>query len=902
MPDLRIEHAVCTLALVGLVIALAAVGCDAQVQRPVLDHGINPADTAGYESAVRRIMAMDEEELLSFVPDKPVRYYCECPNCYGGVEGNNVFLWDIERPDEIKCRFCGTIIPNDKYPEDQLLTGHNALGEEVSFRYYYSQEHDVAHFFSGLLRRHKTIWLENQLVALGKAYQVTRNEAYAERVVLVLNKIAEYYPHYPVVRDLPRIFAFRESQHPPYAWDSGKWGHFHNEIPKGCINAYDMVHDSAAFDALSVRLGHDVRARIENELFRATYDAVAAKDDHISNVVGYDIAGAAMLGRVIGEPRYVHWAFDWMVKNVEMGFFRDGMWKEAPSYHYMTIGGLRSAFSTVVGYSDPPGYIDEVDGTRFDNLDPEKAVPFWARCIDAPAVIGHPNGVSACVHDTHPYEQRSQPRSVTVSTIAPGFGHASLGRGVGADQMQAQLHFSGGYGHAHNDNLNLTLWAKGKEMLPDVGYTWTQMRYWATCTLAHNLVVVDRSEQSLSGSDGDLLWFFPDSAGVGVVEADGIRAYRSIEGMQMYRRMLAMVPVSPADAYVVDVFRVKGGTLHDWALHGDADEDTRAECSLPLSGSLENLMIAGEEWVEPMIEGARHPMYGMVRDVASGTTDAGFTVDFRYDDEAGRGMRLHMLPAAGSEVLLGRSPSVRRMGVGSRGDMRKGYDFWMPHLLVRRQGEPDQTNLFAAVEEPWAGRPFVDGVRQIALEPADDNAVAIQVRHGAYVDTIISTLDEPPYPERVTADGVRFRGRLGIIRRSGDVVAGAWMFEGQSLHLGDFAMATDISAYEGAISDAWRVAGGAEADAFVTSAALPPGETLKGAWLIRRDSAGFTQGYEIARVEKRGADTVIVLTEDPGVRIEDGVTTETYFPARKTEGQNTFRIPLAASVVRDNVR
>ncbi len=45
-------------------------------------------------------MAMGEEQLLGFVPDKPIVAYCECPNCYGGVEGNYIFKWTIERPDD----------------------------------------------------------------------------------------------------------------------------------------------------------------------------------------------------------------------------------------------------------------------------------------------------------------------------------------------------------------------------------------------------------------------------------------------------------------------------------------------------------------------------------------------------------------------------------------------------------------------------------------------------------------------------------------------------------------------------------------------------------------------------------------------------------------------------------
>ena len=229
----------------------------------------------------------------------------------------------------------------------------------------------------------------------------------------------------------------------------------------------------------------------------------------------------------------VHWAFGWMKENVNAGFMADGMRHEAPSYHYMTVGGLRYAFESVRGYSDPPGYRDPVTGARFDNLDPEREVPFWEKVQRAPEVIGFPNGWLNPVHDTHPYERRAQPRARTVSTICPAYGHASLGRGTGSDQLMAQLHFSGGYGHAHQDSLNLTLWAKEREMLPDLGYTWTQMRTWTTCTLSHNTVVVNRRNQRTHDSDGDLLAFFPDAGGIGAVEADGRRAYADIDGLDV---------------------------------------------------------------------------------------------------------------------------------------------------------------------------------------------------------------------------------------------------------------------------------------------------------------------------------------------------------------------------------
>ena len=868
------------------------------VKHPVMDYGINPDGAASYEAAVKQITAMTEEQMLSFVPDKPVTTYCECPNCYGGVEGNNIFEWSVGRPTELKCRFCGALYPNEKYPEDEVLEGQNSLGETIRFVYHQNHETGVPHFITGNLTKYRRDWLMRQCMALGKAYQATGKGEYARRVALVLDGIAQVYPHYPVVQDLPRRFRFRESQEPPWPWDSGRWGHFHNEIPKYAIWSYDMVCESEEFDRLSQERGYDVREKLEDEFFKVTFEAVAAIKHHVSNVVGYDVAGAAILGRVINEPRYVHWAFGWMKKNVDAGFFYDGMWHEAPSYHYMTIGGLGSAFSTVRGYSDPAGYVDQIDGTRFDDLDPENELPFYAKALHAPAVLDFPNGCSTTVHDTHPYERRSPARNRTVSTITPGYGHASLGRGTGAHQMQAQLHFSGRHGHAHLDNLNLTLWAKEREMLPDLGYTWTQMRYWCTCTVGHNTVVVDRVNQGGAPSDCDLIWFFPDAAGVSAAAADGQRGYANISGLNMYRRAIVMVPVSAADAYVLDLFHVRGGSIHDWALHGDADEDTTATCSLPLGDARKWLLGPDEEWVEPEIEGARFNPYGMLRDMRSAPADGGFRVSFRYDEGADRGIRIHMLPGGPAEVLIGHSPSVRRMGQGTRGDMRKAYDFWMPQLLVRRQGEAPLASVFAAIEEPFSGDPFISNVEPLALTPPDPNAVALQITHGDAVDTIISTLDEPPYPERVAANGVRLRGKLGLVREVAGTGIAAWLFEGLEISAGRLSITTDAGHYDGEISAAMRKTDGAEIDAFITSADVPLGEYLHGVWMIVTHGNGFTHGYQIDRIEEREGSRVIVLADDHGLRIQGDTTREVYYPQREIKGINSFHIPLSATVSR----
>ena len=891
--------AMTSVLLICLTAGAFAAGQALDLQRPVLRHNLDPAKAEEYEDAVRTVMAMSEEEMLSFLPEYSFTERCECPNCYGGSQGFSIFAWTVERPNEMTCKYCGTVLPNEKYPEQRTLTGHNALGEEISIPYHFNEEKEVPHFFSNHLAYLRRGWVVKQTTALAQAYRVTKKPEYAYRVALVLERVADRYAHYPAMANRnPRSYNFFPSQEPPYPWNGGRWGTFHAEIPLSLVRAYDLVYDSEEFDRLSAQRGYDLREKIENDLFKATFAAVEAVPSHIGNTIGYDVNSAAILGQVIGEPHMVHWAFDWIVANVNDAFYADGMWKEGtPSYHHMTLSGLRGCFNTVRGYTDPPGYSHPETGLRFDDLNPDELVPLWVKVQTAPSLVDWPNGRSPCVHDTHPYERRSEPRTETVSTILPAFGHVSLGRGIGDNQMQAQLHFSGGYGHQHSDNLNLNLFAKGSEMLCDIGYSWSQLAYWTRCSLGHNLVVVDRKNQPTAKSDGSLLAYFPDTDGVSVVEADGIRGYQSIEDLAMYRRMLVMIPVSDADAYVLDIFRIHGGQIHDWTVNGDADEDMTAQASVPLPESHNWMLEEGEEWREPTLEGHSFNPYGLVRDVAMGETDSGFHVTFAYESDDTKGIRVHMANSYPIEVWLGKSPSVRRMGTRNDADMRKAYDFWMPKLVVRRKADAPLHSVFTAVHEPMHGTPFIGTVERLELTPADENAVAIRVTHGDVTDTIISTLDAAPYPERKTADGISLHGRLGIVRQTAGVTTAAWLFEGDELSDGRQSVKTPAAAYTGQLLAVTRKAEGAAHDAFVTDADLPTDGSLDGLWMLVTHGDGINaRGFEIDRVEPGDGNTVVILADDPGLVIDGESTSEVYHPARSFEGANLFRIPCATTL------
>ena len=95
------------------------------VKHPVLDHGVDVKKAAAYKDAVARVMAMGEQEMLSYVPNRPMRVFCQCPKCYGGSY-SGVFTWRIDRPDELTCRYCATVFPNAEHPDNESIRGTNA--------------------------------------------------------------------------------------------------------------------------------------------------------------------------------------------------------------------------------------------------------------------------------------------------------------------------------------------------------------------------------------------------------------------------------------------------------------------------------------------------------------------------------------------------------------------------------------------------------------------------------------------------------------------------------------------------------------------------------------------------------------------------------------------------------
>ena len=771
------------------------------------------------------------------------------------------------------CKHCGTVYPGGAYPDDRVLKVKNPLGVEVEYPYWEDGDGN-RYFFMGRVWWEQRFYLAERARMMGELYQARGERAVARRAVLILNAFATYYPGYLVCQDIAhetKLF-FTE---PPFPRRGGKWGEWkYEEIPTNLLLAYDSICNSGEVE----RLGADVRARIENDFFRACVRQDGYHGRLYTNASPHTYEGYAMAGRVLGEPEWVHEAVRRTETFAQKHFFVDGFWCQGSvGYHRYTLNGLQRVFDALRGYSDPPGYEDMEDGKRFDDLDPERDLPAVKRALGIMDLCLYPDGRRMVVHDCWARFENLQVPEQSVSTLLPGMGHAWMGCGRGGSQVQAHLHFSdGAYGHSHADNLNLILFAQGQELVSDLGYTHSRYRMWSRSTLAHNTVLIDGKEQHIGDSEnpaaGRLLAFETCCEPVQWMEAGAERAYPGLANV--YRRMQMLVRVDDDLAYVVDLFRVAGGNRHDWVMHGSADRDGTGELNLKTAFYGENLLPGvrvrfPEDARDSGDAEGENPNYAFVQNVHRGEGRA--TVTFRSTD-SDVGVKTHLFPEC--EVFLGDAPSLRR---AEENDALLDQ-YRMPVFLARRDGVAE--SCFVAVHEPLEGDGFIEAVE---VQACGMDEVVLSVKHGGGTDHIVHRVESG----EVRVGDLQMQGEVGFVReRAGEPV---WMglWGGTELRWRDQVL-SGKGIFRGKVTGVLRKADGAAKDALVVEGDLA--DDLQGVTAILEFGDESTLGYRVEQIEQEEGETHLALADDPGIEITPQGMRHLYCPGRKILGEVTFKV------------
>ncbi|MEQ1828714.1 MAG: heparinase II/III family protein, partial [Pirellula sp.] len=591
----------------------------------------------------------------------------------------------------------------------------------------------------------------------------------ARRSAIIVLRFAEVFPSWCFHYDYP--FRQKEVYNGPVdpknfrsGYRTARWTWWaYSDVPTLLIQAYDDIRDSGALEELSRERGIDAAAIIESNLIREACEQVIANEDQLTNMSPTAWRGLIGAGKTIREPRYVHEPVRRLKRFVETQFFYDGMWSEgSPDYGSQSVGGLEQVLQQLKGYSDPPNYIDSIDGRRFDALDLSNDFVALKLARDALSKMRLPNGRAVPVHDTWPTSQRGS-TSKTEPYLLPALGHACLGGGQAEHQTQFHLTWSGGYGHSHGDNLSLMLFADQREQLSDLGYTHTAYRSWTLATSAHNTVVIDGKNQDLgnkeSPTDGALQWFDVSNEHVQVVRASGEKGYPGLA--QLYSRSLIVIQIDERRYYAVDMFDVMGGDQHDYFLHGDADVNMQIGSSEGFT-PIDTLLPSGMKWIPTRNEGEtgkiKEPYYayGFLRDLSSKRLSSDQTefVTIRPSGESTSGLRLALLTQRDSQLVLGKNPSIRRAAE----DDAKLEEYQRPFMMLR-QNSASTLSRFVTVVEPFLGTPTIQSIERVQSTEAE---LAIKVQLQNRVDLIVVRA-KTPVEFNAGPSKASFVGELGVL-------------------------------------------------------------------------------------------------------------------------------------------
>lgn len=354
----------------------------------------------------------------------------------------------------------------------------------------------------------------------------------------------------------------------------------------------------------------------------------------------------------------------------------------------------------------------------------------------------------------------ASPRPQPVTRVLDGYGMVLLNNP--ADTVGVSHYYGYRGGHSHRDGLTFDLYAHGLAVTPDTGYPdfmnnlIAGIYTWSKATIAHNTVTIDARQQT--GNAGGLVHHFAASA---PVQYSDVAAPGNYPGVQTYRRALALIGLGDEDAYLLDVFRVTGGSQHDYSLHGTVGEATVVDGRF--SAPQERGTLAGEDVA-----------VGQIYDDATlgapgydggygGYTGSGFqhltavrrqqgegpvTVEVAPTAEPAVKLRLHLTWQPDQQAILARAQvsPVKQPAL-------------LPYLIARRTGDAGLSSTFATVLEPFRATAVVQSVERL---PDQEDAVALRITRGDGVDLVLQQPE--PGTLRAATDLLQSDGALTVLR------------------------------------------------------------------------------------------------------------------------------------------
>jgi hypothetical protein len=840
------------------------------------------------------------------------------------VSGDTGWSWNASAPNQITSTPSGTVFPGAVGYQVYTQSVTVMSGNTVSVPYYLRAGSGTAKsLVFALIDYNKLNRLRSDLNKLSPAYissgatHATRNQTYARRIAIALLDWAGWFPDYYMTAKNSASFI---NTSPSYILASDlQRASDHNGLAHEWADdellAFDAIYDSPALTTLSAELGFDVRGYIKTNLFCNEGDFIVYHvpvDIAIQSNLSGPYTVLALVARVLNRPDYILWMDEYLDATVRQKIHRDGALSEGMGYSIGYINeNLGAAKNTRDYFLTRPA--DTVDLQSISN----RAGSYVATLTYGQQQWGKialPNGQLPSFGDT-PFNNYFTARNTGNSALLPSYGTLAFGTGAGAQAVQLNENFSGDNNHMRSDTTAFTLWAFNNEVLGNIRYhNGTAGRQFTEQILAYNAVTIDRADMSSPSANtygnGDLTLYEPGNNGLAVSEIDGQRAYAN--KASRYQRILLLNTFDVNRPYVVDVFRVTGGTNHDYVLHGSIRYDQTWECSFPLvtNPAPYPMLEGGEVWSEPTDSGDSFPYYGFWRNASSNQAPGDFQITYRDTSASNRDLRLWMTDDGTAKVYIGNTPVPSRVN-GEPTDYWVN-NLWRPSSIIRKRvtSGPLQ-DLFVSVVEPMNnGVSTIQSVERLPMNGSSLESCALRITFtDGRVDTCVVNLRNPQVAgasggsATVSTTNGQFSltGRVGFHTTSPGA-SRAWIVNGTQFQYPGGVMAPTNLFYSGQITGETRKLNGDTRDAFISSTPLPLGTTLRGkplsltfGTLSGTSTTGISEMFEIDQVLYTNSQYLVCFTNDHFLEITNTTTREQVAPLRTFNGVNSFEIALSAS-------
>ena len=859
------------------------------------------------------------------------------------VSGDSGWLWSSSSPTQIVSTPSGIIFPNTNsaYPLRTqvvtvfLTTATNNLTTNVNAVYYNKAGSTTSKsMVLNLIDYNKLTQLRSDFDKLAPAYvnsggtPATRNNNYARRIAIALLDWARWHPSYYLtdinsptyINVTPNYLASTGGFGPQRASDHNGLAH---EWADDELLAFDAIYSSVGLTNMNAEMGFDVRQYICNNLFFDEGDFLV---NHIpvaiaiqSNLSG-PYAILPQVARVLNRPDYIIWMDAYLDATVGQKIRRDGALEEGEGY---SIGYLNSN-------QDAAQNTHDYFLTRAATNGLLLAISNRATIYNTTFTYGQgqwntislPSGQLPAFGDT-PYDNYFSSHSAGNSALLPAYGTLAVGAGSSSQAMQVNQNFSGNNNHMRADMCAFVLWAFNNPYLDNIRYYNGAIgRNFGEQMLAYNTITIDRVNltpypDADTYGNGDLTLYEPGNNGLAMTEIDGQRGYSG--KASRFQRLLLLNTVDLTKPYVVDVFRVTGGTTHDYTFHGAMLWNQNGQASFPLvtNNNLYPMLELGDAAWDMSTD---TPYYGFWRNVSSNAAPQNFQLTFSDASRTtARDTKLWMTgdpqqPSVNYQLYLGTTPVPARDNTvptnffNSQGLVR-------PSAIIRhRITSGTLQDLFVSVVEPFnTGVSNIISVQRLPMSGTANESVGLKITFkDGRVDTYIVNLQNLQVAGAntgsatvSTADGqYSLTGRVGleVDNTTGD--SRVWTMNAADFKYAGRELSTPTNTYfSGLIAGSTRKQDGASNDAFTTTSPLPLGTALRNKWLSFTHGAlsgsgttGISEMFKIDQVIFTNGLYNICFTNDHQLEITNGVmSVEQVAPLRTFTTSNSFEIALSAA-------